>query len=204
MESSIPWDREPSWSNYWATFRAAYDPRGADWRAVPARPLAGPILFSVLAGVPASTLHFLWRIIKFSLGLWEYAGEPDPMTDLGVSGATLRATMVAVPVLWLALMPLWAFLRAVLYYFAALAVGAHKPFGCTFRAQCYLAPLSLVRFLPMVGFVIGMLFEILSMFGFSERTLGLTRWRAVMVALFPAAFIIVIIVGESLLLKQYR
>jgi len=156
-------------------------------RLSPEGPLGPPLLYFVCMSAIGGLSLLLYQSMITSLGLW--LPNWEDRAGAAFENFTRLATLpITLPTL-VAWMILWLFLQAAVIHLMLLLVGgqAHG-FTATFRALSYTSGAQLFQILPLCGWVIGPIWQmVISIIGLAEVH-GIGRGRAALAYFLPTVF----------------
>lgn len=106
-----------------------------------------PLLFALIISTLSQMVGFIWAL-TFDRPMWE---------SLGVSGDLMMLAGIMIPVVVFIRIVVLAGLFHVSLY---LVGGATEDFEATFRVTCYSAAPDLCRFIPIVGQIIAIIWQV--------------------------------------------
>lgn len=138
-------------------FFSRLHPRGAT-PPPPGGPIANPILYAIVVGVPGAVASIFWQFVVASLGLFSGGDAGEALFSVGTSIIVAALSPILIPITLLVA-------TAIIHLFLLLFGGAKEGFLATFRVLCYASAPELFQLIPICGIVSGIWWVVIAGIG---------------------------------------
>lgn len=144
----------------------------------PGGPIASPIFYAILVGVPGALASIFWQFVVASLGLFSGGDAGEALFTVSTSIIAAALSPILIPIALL-------ITTAVIHVFLLLFGGAKEGFLASFRVLCYASAPELFQLIPFCGIVSGIWWIVIAGIGLKtvHRTTSPRAFGAVLVPL---------------------